>query len=105
MKIDHHVMYRLVQKVIGVSDDCKIQKYINDNYYEVVYRILEFINESILLIENYAPSRRDTLDYYINGETLLIMKPKKAELVTLYDITLDAEDRENSHKIRQYVKK
>lgn len=62
MKIDNHVMYRFVQRVIGVSDDSKIQKYINDNYYEVVYRILEFINESILLIENYAPSRRDILD-------------------------------------------
>lgn len=36
---------------------------------------------------------------------MLITKPKKAELVTLYDITLDAENRENSHKIRQYVKK
>jgi hypothetical protein len=32
------------------------------------------------------------------------MKPKGKELVTLFDITLDAENKTNSMKIKQYVK-
>lgn len=104
MKIDKHVMYRFVQRIMGIKGDKEIQQYISKNRYEVVYKLLEFVNEAELLIENFAPGRKDALDYYINGETLIVMKPKKSEVVTLYDVTLDTEDRENTLKIKQYVK-
>lgn len=103
MKINDHVIYRFVQRVIGIKSDKEVQRYIARNRFEIVYKILEFINKSEILIENYAPGRRDTLDYYVNGETLILTKPKKTELVTLYDIRLDANSKTNSNKIRQYV--
>jgi hypothetical protein len=102
MIIDGHVKYRFVQRILGINDNREINRFISDNEFEVNYRIVEFVNNAELLIENYAPSRKDTLDYYINGETLIIMKPNKKEIVTLFDITLDAED--NSKKIEEYVK-
>jgi hypothetical protein len=102
MIIDGHVKYRFVQRIMGIKDNREINKFIIDNEFEANYRIVEFVNNAELLIENYAPSRKDTLDYYINDETLIVMKSKGKELVTLFDITLDAED--NSKKIKQYVK-
>jgi hypothetical protein len=104
MIIDGHVKYRFVQRIMGIKDNREINQFITANEFEVNYRIVEFVNNAELLIENYAPSRKDTLDYYINGETLIVMKPKGKELVTLFDITLDAENKTNSMKIKQYVK-
>jgi hypothetical protein len=104
MIIDGHVKYRFVQRIMGIKDNREINIFITNNEFEVHYRIVEFVNNAELLIENYAPSRKDTLDYYINGETLIVMKPKGKELVTLFDITLDAENKTNSMKIKQYVK-
>ncbi|MGD6876896.1 hypothetical protein [Bacillus infantis] len=104
MEINFHVKLRFVQRIIGIEDVNAAKKFIEQNEYEVVYKILEFINEAQLLHENYAPARKDTLDYYINGETLLVLQPKKKGLVTLFDVTLDADDKTNSDKIRQYIK-
>jgi hypothetical protein len=104
MIIDGHVKYRFMQRIMGIKDDREINRFISDNEFEVHYRIVEFVNNAELLIENYAPSRKDTLDYYINGETLIVMKPKGKELVTLYHITLDAESKQNTEKIKHYVK-
>jgi hypothetical protein len=104
MIIDGHVKYRFVQRIMEIKDNREINRFIANNEFEVHYRIVEFVNNAELLIENYAPSRKDTLDYHINGETLIVMKPKGKELVTLFDITLDAEDNANSKKIQQYVK-
>lgn len=104
MKIGRHSMYRFVQRILGIEGDKEIQKYLNNNYNEVFIQLVQFVNEAALVIENYAPGRRDTLNYYINGDTLILTKPKKTELMTLYDITLDSESEVNSKKIRQYVK-
>lgn len=103
MIIDGHVKYRFVQRILGIKDEKETNRFIANNEFEVHYRIVEFVNKATLLIENYAPARRDTLDYYINNETLIIMKPNKKELVTLFDITLDSNSKQNSDKIKQYV--
>ncbi|SMQ86797.1 hypothetical protein SAMN05444673_6844 [Bacillus sp. OV166] len=105
MLIDGHVKFRFVQRIMGIKGESEINKFITNNEYEVAYRILEFVNNAELLIENYAPARRDTLDYYINNETLIVMKPNKKELVTLFDVTLDSDNKQNTEKIKQYVKK
>jgi hypothetical protein len=104
MIIDGHVKYRFVQRIMGIKDNREINRFIANNEFEVHYRIVEFVNSAELLIENYAPTRKDTLDYYINNETLIVMKPSKKELVTLFDITLDTDSKQNTEKIRQYVK-
>ncbi|WP_101579901.1 hypothetical protein [Bacillus sp. T33-2] len=105
MEIRDHAKLRFVQRVMGKVNVQEAKTYIRKNEFEVVYKLLEFISQSELLFKGYAPARRDTLDYYVNNETLIIMKPNKKELVTLFDITLDSEDRQNSEKIKQYVKK
>jgi hypothetical protein len=105
MIIDGHVKFRFVQRIMGIKNESEAKRFISNNEFEVHYRIVEFINDADLLIENYAPSRKDTLDYYINKETLIIMKLNKKEIVTLFDITLDSDSKQNSDKIRQYVKK
>jgi hypothetical protein len=102
--IDGHVKYRFVQRIMGLKDTREINKFIVNNEFEVHYRIVEFFNNAELLIENYAPTRKDTLDYYINGEVLIIFNPRIKEMHTLYHITLDSEDTANSKKIKQYVK-
>jgi hypothetical protein len=102
--IDGHVKYRFVQRIMGLKDTREINKFIVNNEFEVHYRIVEFFNNAELLIENYAPTRKDTLDYYINGEVLIIINPRTKEIHTLYHITLDSEDTANSKKIKQYVK-
>jgi isochorismate synthase EntC len=102
--IDGHVKYRFVQRILGIKDNKEINKFIADNEYEVTHRISEFVNQSKLLMANFAPSKGETLDYYINGEVLIIMKPSNKELKTLYYITLDSENKKNSEKIKQYVK-
>jgi hypothetical protein len=102
--IDGHVKFRFVQRILGIKDVKEINKFIANNEFEVHYRIVEFVNNSDLLIANYAPARKDTLDYYINNETLIIMKPNNKELVTLFDITLDVDSKQNSDKIKQHVK-
>lgn len=104
MIIDGHVKFRFVQRIMGIKDEWEVNRFIANNEYEVIYKILEFVNHAELLIENYAPARRDTLDYYINNETLIVMKSDKRELVTLFDITLDTNNKENTEKIKQYVK-
>jgi hypothetical protein len=104
MIIDGHVKFRFVQRIMGIVNENEINKFIANNEFEVIYRINEFINNAEVLIEGYAPSRKDTLDYYINNETLIVMKPNKAEIVTLFDITLDADSKQNTEKIKQYVK-
>jgi hypothetical protein len=108
MLIDGHVKFRFVQRIMGTNNEREANKFIANNEYEVIHRIVEFVNESELLIENYAPARRDTLDYYVNNETLIIIKPNKnpnkMELVTLFDITLDSDSKQNTEKIKQYVK-
>lgn len=104
MLIDGHVKFRFVQRIMGIENESEANKFIANNEFEVHYRIVEFVNNAELLIENYAPSRKDTLDYYINNETLIIMKPNKKELVTLFDITLDSDSKQNTEKIRKYVK-
>jgi hypothetical protein len=104
MIIDGHVKYRFVQRILGIKDNREINKFIANNEFEVHYRIVEFVNNAELLIENYAPTRKDTLDYYINGEILIIINPRTKEIHTLYHITLDSENVINSKKIKQYVK-
>jgi hypothetical protein len=108
MIIDGHVKFRFVQRIMGIKDVNEVNKFITNNEYEVHSRIVEFVNDADLLIENYAPARRDTLDYYINGETLIIIKPNKnpnkMELVTLFDVTLDSNSEQNTEKIKLYVK-
>jgi hypothetical protein len=89
---------------MGIEDEKEINRFIAQNEYEVNHRILEFVNQSKLLIANFAPSNGETLDYYVNGEVLIIMKPNTKELKTLYYITLDSENNKNSEKIKQYVK-
>jgi hypothetical protein len=108
MIIDGHVKFRFVQRIMGIKGVSEVNKFIANNEFEVHYRIVEFVNNAELLIKNYAPSRKDTLDYYVNNETLIIMKPNKnpnkMELVTLFDITLDTNSNQNSDKIKDYVK-
>jgi hypothetical protein len=104
MIIYGHVKYRFVQRIMGMKDNKEINRFISDNEFEVHYRIVEFVNSGELLIENYAPSRKDTLDYYINGEVLIIINPRNKEIHTLYHITLDSENVINTKKIKQYVK-
>jgi hypothetical protein len=100
MIVDGHVKFRFVQRVIGIKDVIEINRFIADNEYEVNHRIIEFVNQAELLISNYAPTRKETLDYYINGEILIIIRPKNMELETLYHITLDVDHRVNSSKIK-----
>jgi hypothetical protein len=104
MIIDGHVKFRFVQRIMGIMNENEINKFIANNEYEVTHRISEFVNQSELLIKNYAPTRKETLDYYINGEVLIIIDPNKDELKTMYYITLDSEDKKNTQKINQYVK-
>jgi activator of 2-hydroxyglutaryl-CoA dehydratase len=104
MIIDGHVKYRFVQRIMGMKDNKEINTFIVNNEFEVHYRIVEFVNSAELLIENYAPTRKDTLDYYINGEVLIIFNPRNKEIHTLYHITLDSENVINTKKIKQYVK-
>jgi hypothetical protein len=108
MIIDGHVKFRFVQRIMGIKGVSEVNKFIANNEFEVHYRIVEFVNEAELLMKNYAPARKDTLDYYINNETLIIIKPNKnpnkLELVTLFDITLDINSKQNSDKIKNYVK-
>jgi hypothetical protein len=56
MIIDGHVKYRFVQRIMGMKDNREINKFIVNNEFEVHYRIVEFVNNAELLIENYAPS-------------------------------------------------
>jgi hypothetical protein len=103
--IDGHVKFRFVQRIMGIKDVKEINRFISNNEYEVNHRIFEFVNQSELLISNYAPTRKETLDYFVNGEVLIVMRPNKREIETLYYITLDTEDQKNSIKIKEYVKK
>jgi hypothetical protein len=105
MIIDGHVKFRFVQRIMDIKDEREVNRFIANNEYEVTHRINEFINDAELLIKDYAPTRKDTLDYYVNDEVLVIIDPRNDELKTMYFITLDTDDKNNSLKIKQYVKK
>jgi hypothetical protein len=105
MIIDGHVKFRFVQRIMEIKNEKEANKFIANNEYEVIHRIVEYVNQSELLINNYAPTRKETMDYYINGEVLIIIRPSNKEIETLYHITLDTDDRTNTEKIKQYVKK
>lgn len=104
MILDGHVKFRFVQRIMGIEDEREVNKFIANNEYEVTHRIKDFLEESELLMENYAPGKKDTLNFYINGEVLIIFEPNKKELRTMYFITLDSDPKKNSQKIKQYFK-
>jgi signal recognition particle GTPase len=101
MEIGSHVMQRYVERVLGID---KSKLYAQTHMYEVIYNILKLFNESTLLINNYAPTKKDTFDYYINDQLLIVVDPRKKEIKTLYYVTLKVDSKENHEKVRQYVK-
>lgn len=104
MEIGEHVRQRYAKRILGIKNGVEAKIHAETHKYEAIYNILKLFNESILLIKNYAPTRKESRDYYINGELMLIVNSAKNELDTLYYVTLD-EDREvNKQKVNQYVK-
>jgi signal recognition particle GTPase len=104
MEIGSHVMQRYVKRVLEIDDGVKARQYAENNKYEVIYNILKLFNESTLLIKDYAPTRRETLDYYINSEILIIVNPRKNEISTLYYVTLEEDNESNREKVKEYVR-
>lgn len=103
--INDHARQRYVKRVMGIENGIQAKDYANANKYEVTYKILELMNNSILLHDNYSPTRRETLDYYINGELLIKFNPKNNELESMYYISIDKDKQTNSKLIKSYVKK
>lgn len=101
MEMGFHPLFRYVQRVMGINDGAKA--YVDSKRYEVAYNLLQLINESDILMKGYAPARRDTLDYYIKDNILIVMKPDKREVVTLFNVTLSSKIKENNAKIKKYV--
>jgi hypothetical protein len=105
MEIRDHAKERYVQRVMGIKDIKEARKYVKENEFEVCYRLLEFINKSSVLYKSYAPTRKETFDYYINGEVLIVMGKEKSEVITLYHVTLDSRNKINTMKIKKYIGK
>lgn len=104
MEIRDHAKERYVQRVMGISNIKESKRIAKENNFEVSYRILELINGATVVFEGYAPTRKETFDYYINKEILIVLKPFKKEVVTLFNVTLDHENHVNNKKIKEYVK-
>lgn len=103
MKLSEHAKLRYVQRVIGIEDINEAKQYLNNNEYFISYKLLEFYNSSKPLYKNYAPTRKETLDYFIKDDYLIVVN-KKTEIVTLYNMTLETEDDINQKLIKSYVK-
>lgn len=88
MEISEHAIQRYVKRVMGINDGNKAKEYACHHRYEVAYKILDLFNKSSVLHINYAPTRGETLDYYINGEILLVVNTKNNELSTMYQVAL-----------------
>lgn len=102
IKISEHAMERYVQRVLGIKE--KTKTFLQDNQFEVAYRIQELLHSAEVLFKNFAPSKKETLDYYINEELLLVINTNKNELTTLFYVTLEADDSTNTKMVKEYVK-
>jgi hypothetical protein len=101
-----HILLRFVQRVIGIPEKQQALKFIEQNKYEVYYKLLKLINESELLHENFSPTGSGkTYNYRLIGDTLIVISSNGHVAVTLYDIAIDLNEKENSETIRDYTKK
>jgi hypothetical protein len=105
LEIREHAKLRYVQRVMGIHDYREAQEFIKKNEYLVSYKVLEFYNDAKLLYKSYAPTRKETLDYYTNKDFMIVVHPKGNEIVTLYNMTLQTEDDINQKLIKEYVNK
>jgi ribosomal protein S17E len=103
IKIGDHARQRYVKRVLGIEDGEKAKQYAIENIDKVTCLILDLLNNSSLLYKNYAPTRKEALDYYINGE--LLIKLDNNEVESMYYINLDSDKKTNSKKIKEYVNK
>ncbi|MEW5569682.1 hypothetical protein [Rossellomorea marisflavi] len=104
MIVGEHVKFRYVQRVLGLSDKKDIDKFLAENEYYAIYKVMEFFNESKILYKNYAPTRKETLDYYTNGNFLIVVNSHLQEIVTLFDMKLDSEEGINIKLVKDHIK-
>jgi hypothetical protein len=102
MNIREHAKPRYVQRVMGMSDHEVANKYAQKNNKVVSEKILEFFNDSEILHRHYAPTRKESMSYYINGDFMIIVKDKTNEIDTMYRITLLPDPEENKMLIQKY---
>lgn len=108
MIFSDHVLLRFIQRVIGIKEETEALSYLENNKYEVYYKLLRLINKSEILYKNFSPSSSkvgETYTYLLYKDILTVVSVNKNVVVTLYDITVDIDESRNIEKIRKYAKK
>ncbi|MCM3109974.1 hypothetical protein [Lederbergia lenta] len=101
-----HVLLRFVQRVIGIRNKNDAIIFLEENKFEVHYKLLKFINESETLYENFSPEGSgETYKYFLNKDVLIVISTNSNVVVTLYDITVDLNENQNLEKIREYARR
>lgn len=108
MILTDHIKLRFVQRVLGIQDEFEATHYLNNNQYEVVYKIMELIAGSSLLCENFSPNGTgEAFNYYINGTTIFVINRPQSNLpvaITLYDVEMDKDSFTNLKSMELNVK-
>lgn len=105
MKFSDHALLRFVQRVLKIEDENEAWQYIQENKYEIYYRLLKLINESEVLIKNFViTGDGQSYNYLIHNDILIVITSDKNVVVTLYDVKIDLNTQINSKLIQNYMK-
>lgn len=102
MNIREHAKPRFVQRVLGIEGYAEANMYAQKNGKEVSKKILDFFNKSKVLHLHYAPTRKESMSYYINEDFIIIVKDRTNEIDTIYRITLLKDRDENLALVQRY---
>ncbi|MGG4434487.1 hypothetical protein AAXE64_07995 [Priestia megaterium] len=105
MIIRDHAKERYVERVMKITNKKEAKEYIQNNEFEVSFRIMEMLNNSELLHGNYAVSKgKDTYSYYVLNDLLIVVHANGKEIITIYDLILDLKEESNLKMIKQHIK-
>lgn len=103
MRYSFHVLLRYAQRVLKIENEEKAVKYVKSNLEEVCFGMMNFTNESELLIKNFSlGGGGETYSYYLNKDILIVVTVNSGLVVTLYDIKIDLDEETNLKIINEY---
>lgn len=106
MEFSNHAMVRYVQRVLGIKNKEDAQEYVNRNKYMVIFKLLKFVNESKLLYDKMTyKGSSEVTEYRLNGDILIVIATNTNTVITIYDIQMDLDIRENRERLREFAKK
>jgi hypothetical protein len=105
MLIRTHAKERYVERILKITNKKEVKEYIKNNEFEISFRIMEMLNDSELLHSSYAVSRgKNTYSYYVLNNLLIVVHANGKEIITIYDLILDAKEESNLRLIKQHIK-